>query len=72
MNADDFVLFDCTGCQHIPIFIPREFRVRQTICLCGTADLDMLDRRHRKITFPMQVVMWFAGLRGAIAFVLAQ
>lgn len=28
-------------------------------------------RRHRKITANMQVVMWFAGLRGAIAFALS-
>eukprot|EP00474_Spongospora_subterranea_P003990 CRZ04448.1 hypothetical protein [Spongospora subterranea] len=28
-------------------------------------------RRKRKITFPMQVVMWFAGLRGAVSFALA-
>ncbi|CAM9278642.1 unnamed protein product, partial [Ascophyllum nodosum] len=27
--------------------------------------------RHRKITANMQVVMWFAGLRGAIAFALS-
>lgn len=28
--------------------------------------------RRRKIPLKMQVVMWFAGLRGAIAFALAQ
>lgn len=28
-------------------------------------------RRVRKITFSMQLVLWFAGLRGAIAFALA-
>lgn len=28
-------------------------------------------RRKRKISFKMQVAMWFAGLRGAIAFALA-
>jgi sodium/hydrogen exchanger 8 len=28
--------------------------------------------RHKKISFANQIVMWFAGLRGAIAFVLAR
>ena len=28
--------------------------------------------RRRKIPFKMQVVIWFSGLRGAIAFALAQ
>lgn len=27
--------------------------------------------RHKKISFKMQIVMWFAGLRGAISFALA-
>jgi NhaP-type Na+/H+ and K+/H+ antiporter len=52
------------ACVLILCFVSRAAHVftMSNLANCG---------RKTKITFKMQIVMWFAGLRGAIAFALA-
>lgn len=62
-----FVLFLCLPLR--PYFL--RFVHVYLHCLCFWVDVPSIPGRKKPISLKMMVVMWFAGLRGAIAFALA-